>query len=131
MDNEKVCVNLPPAELGKIDVLVAQGLYASRTDVIRSGIRSVLEANAPAVERVMRDQTGVGVFVIDRKSLEATKRSGKRIQVSVVGMVVIKNDVSPALADDAIESVRIFGSLRGPKAVLERIAHKVARGMDR
>ena len=45
METEKVCVNLPAAELGKIDVLVAEGLYASRTDVIRSGIRSVLETH--------------------------------------------------------------------------------------
>lgn len=39
METEKVCVNLPAAELGKIDVLVAEGLFASRTDLIRAGVR--------------------------------------------------------------------------------------------
>lgn len=36
METEKVCVNLSAAELGTIDVLVAQGLYTSRSDLIRA-----------------------------------------------------------------------------------------------
>jgi hypothetical protein len=31
METEKVCVNLSAAELGAIDVLVAQGLFTSRS----------------------------------------------------------------------------------------------------
>src|SRR5947209_18661411 len=52
VETEKVCVNLPAAELGKIDVLVAEGLYARRPDVLRNGIRLVIDDHPAPVQRL-------------------------------------------------------------------------------
>lgn len=130
METEKVCVNLPAAELGKIDVLVAEGLFSSRTDVIRSGIRSVLEANDDAVRRVVRTEARIGYQLLMRSELDAARRSGRKLSLFVVGVLRIQGIVTPDLADATIERIRIFGALRGPAAVLKRIDDRVIRGSD-
>ena len=131
METEKVCVNLPAAELGKIDVLVAEGLYASRTDLIRAGIRSVLEANPEPVDRVVvSGGARVGYRLLTRGELEEWEASGRQVDLFVVGVLRIQNNVSADLAEATIARVRIFGSLRGPAEVLSRIENRVVRGLD-
>ena len=131
METEKVCVNLPAAELGKIDVLVAEGLYASRTDLIRAGIRTVLEANPGPVDRVVvSGGARVGYQLLTRGELEEWKEEGKQLDLFVVGVLRIQNNVSAELAEATIARVRIFGSLRGPADVLNRLEPRVTRGLD-
>ena len=127
METEKVCVNLPAAELGKIDVLVAEGLYASRTDVIRSGIRSVLESHADTVTRVIHSAM-VGYQLLPRIELEQAAKHGRKLSLFVVGVLRIPNSVTPELADAAIDRIRILGAVRGPDEVLRRIDDRIVRG---
>ena len=127
METEKVCVNLPAAELGKIDVLVAEGLYASRTDVIRSGIREVLESHHETVERVVHTAR-MGYQLLTRGELETARHTGRKLSVFVVGVLRITNNVSPDLADAAIDRIRILGAVRGPDEVLRRIEDRIVRG---
>src|SRR5687768_6035794 len=128
MDTEKVCVNLPAAELGKIDVLVAQGLYSSRTDLIRAGIRQVIEENNEAVQRVATGSTGIGYILMTRAELQSAKRSGKKLHFFVVGVLRIEKSISPDLAEEAIERIQIFGSVKGPQPVIDRLGDKIVRG---
>lgn len=128
MDTEKVCVNLAAVELGKIDVLVSQGLFTSRTDLIRAGIRKVLEENGEAVQRVALGAAGLGIMAITRKQLEQARKAGEKLDMKVIGILVIDPDVTPELADTTIHEIRIFGTLRGPKAVLARIGDRVKHG---
>lgn len=131
METEKVCVNLPAAELGKIDVLVAEGLYASRTDLIRAGIRTVLEANPGPVDRVVvSGGARVGYQLLTRGELEDWKARGQQLDLFVVGVLRIQNNVSVELAEATIARIRIFGSLRGPAEVLSRLEARVTRGLD-
>ena len=127
METEKVCVNLPAAELGKIDVLVAEGLYASRTDVIRSGIREILHAHDETVQRVVHSAR-MGYQLLTRGELETARRSGRKLSIFVVGVLRLPNSVSPDLADAAIERIRILGAVRGPDEVLRRIEDRILRG---
>ena len=128
MDTEKVCVNLPAAELGKIDVLVAQGLYSSRTDLIRAGIRRTLEDNDEAVQRVAIGSTGIGYMIMSKAELVEARAAKKKLKYLVVGVLRIEKTVTPELAEEAIEKVQIFGSLKGPPAVIERLGDKVTHG---
>ena len=127
METEKVCVNLPAAELGKIDVLVAEGLYASRTDVIRSGIRHMLEAHEDTVRRVVHSAM-VGYQLLPKSELEVARSHGRKLSLFVVGVMRISNNVSPDLADAAIDRIRILGAIRGPEDVLKRIEDRIIRG---
>ena len=128
MDTEKVCVNLPAAELGKIDVLVAQGLYSSRTDLIRAGIRKTLEDNHEAVHTVIKGGARIGYQILSRAELEMAKRSGTKLTIFVMGVLRIQTDVTPDLADATVEQIQIFGTVKGPKAVLDRLGDKIVRG---
>jgi len=127
METEKVCVNLPAAELGKIDVLVAEGLFASRTDVIRSGIRQVLETHDETVQRVVHTAR-MGYQLLTKAELETARNAGRKLSVFVVGVLRITNNVSPDLADAAIDRIRILGAVRGPDDVLRRIEERIVRG---
>ena len=128
METEKVCVNLPAAELGKIDVLIAEGLFASRTDVIRSGIRSVLEAHDETVRRVARTDARIGYQLMLRSELEAARLQRQKLRVFVVGVLRIQSTVTPELADETIEKIQIFGSLKGPPTVIETLGDRVVHG---
>ena len=130
METEKVCVNLPAAELGKIDVLVAEGLFASRTDLIRAGIRSVIDSHPSPVERVVGTGARVGYQLLMTLELEAARRTGTRLNLFVVGVLRIQSSVTPELADAAVNRIRIFGAVRGPQAVLDRIADRVVHGSE-
>jgi Arc/MetJ-type ribon-helix-helix transcriptional regulator len=128
VETEKVCVNLAAAELGKIDVLVSEGLFASRTDLIRHGIRLVLEGHDDTVRRVAHTGARVGYQLLMRAELEAAKLARRRLSLFVVGVLRIQGTVSPELADQAIERIRIFGAVRGPAAVLDVLDDRIIRG---
>jgi Arc/MetJ-type ribon-helix-helix transcriptional regulator len=130
METEKVCVNLPAAELGKIDVLVAEGLFASRTDLIRNGIRSILDVHDEAVRRVARTEARIGYQLLMKSELESARTAKLPVSLFVVGVLRIQGSVTPELADAAIEKIRIFGTVRGPAAVLARIDDRIIRGGD-
>jgi Arc/MetJ-type ribon-helix-helix transcriptional regulator len=128
MDTEKVCVNLPAAELGKIDVLVAQGLYSSRTDLIRAGIRRTLEDNIDAVQRVATGSAGIGYMIMSRAELMDARAAKKKLKYLVVGVLRIEKSITPELAEETIEKIQIFGSLKGPPAVIDRLGDRVIHG---
>ena len=130
METEKVCVNLSAAELGEIDVLVAQGLYTSRSDLIRAGVRSVTELHEPALLRVRRHATCLGLMVLTRSHLEDVVRDGKRLKVFVVGILRIDSRVSADLADRAIEHVQVLGSIKASAEVLDRLEDRISRNLD-
>lgn len=130
METEKVCVNLSGAELGAIDVLVAQGLYTSRSDLIRAGVRAITEEHEPALHRVTRHATCIGVMALNRAYLEEVRREGKRLKVFVVGIFRLADNVTPELADATLDQVQVLGSIRAPQAVLDRIADRITRNLD-
>ena len=130
METEKVCVNLSGAELGAIDVLVAQGLFTSRSDVIRAGIRTVTEQHGPALQRATRQATCFGVMVLTRSHLQEVVREENRLKVFVVGICRIADDVSPDLAADAIEEIQVVGSLKAQQPVLDRLRDRISRNLD-
>ena len=130
METEKVCVNLSGAELGAIDVLVAQGLYTSRSDLIRAGVRAVTEQHEPGLKRATRHATCFGVMALSRGILQDEVDKGKRLKVFVVGICRIADNVTPELADQAIAEIQVVGSLRAPQAVLDRLGDRVSRNLD-
>jgi Arc/MetJ-type ribon-helix-helix transcriptional regulator len=129
MELEKVCVNITPAELGQLDVLVARGLYTSRTDVIRTGIRLVLEQNESTVTHVVQGSTGFGYMTVARDDLERSRSLGERQRMFVVGVLRFDPSITPDLADATIEHIHILGALKAPKEVLERLGSRVVHGL--
>jgi Arc/MetJ-type ribon-helix-helix transcriptional regulator len=116
--DEKVTINLGCVDLGQIDLLVQEGFYANRTDLIRTAIRNQLSSHGDAVRQaVSRKTLTLGIQHFSKPDLEAVRRSGEKLQVRVLGLASIAPDVTPALALATIESITVLGTLQASPSV--------------
>src|SRR5687767_2688152 len=96
---EKITVNLGLVDLGQIDLLVQEGFYANRTDLIRSAIRVLLASRAAAVEQtVVRRTLVLGSQHFTRGDLERVRDAGEMVDIRVLGLASVAEDVPPELA---------------------------------
>ena len=124
-DSEKITINLGYVDLGRIDLLVREGFYSNRTDLIRTAVRNQLERHADAAERsAQRQGLDLGLRHYGRADLEAAVASGKPLHVRVLGLASIAGDVTPELARAAIGSVEVLGALHASPAVKAALADR-------
>jgi len=125
-DSEKITINMNPVDLGKIDLLVQEGVYSNRTDFIRTAIRSQLEKHTFEVQQtVTRHSYVIGVLAYDRKDLEARRAQGVKLTITVVGMLNLDNDIPPELAAEVIETVQVRGVFNASEAVKAALADRM------
>ena len=124
-DSEKITINLGYVDLGQIDLLVQEGFYANRTDLIRTAIRNQLERHADAATRsAEREGLDLGLRHYGRAELEAARDAGLRLDIRVLGLASIAPDVTPELARAAIGSVVVLGALHASPAVKAALADR-------
>src|SRR3569623_2018919 len=98
-DSEKITINLDPVDLGQIDLLVQEGFYSNRTDLIRTAIRNQLASHADTIRQTVSRKSLVLVLQhYSRAVLEAARQAGQMLHVQVLGMASIDADVTPDLA---------------------------------
>jgi Arc/MetJ-type ribon-helix-helix transcriptional regulator len=125
-ESEKITVNMSIVDLGKIDLLVAEGHYTNRTDCLRTAVRDLLARHARDIDGgTTRRALAVGLMHYDRADLEQRRERGERFAIRAVGMVHLADDIPPDLARDTIESLRVFGVLRCSDAVREALADRI------
>jgi Arc/MetJ-type ribon-helix-helix transcriptional regulator len=116
--DEKITINIGCVDLGQIDLLVQEGFYANRTDLIRTAIRNQLATHGDAVRDVVARKTLVlGIQHYTAADLEAVKASGEKLQIKVLGLASIAHDVTPKLALATIDSLTVLGALHASPAV--------------
>ena len=124
--DEKVSINLGCVDLGQIDLLVQEGFYANRTDLIRTAIRNQLATHADVVRDVVLRKTLVlGIQHYGVEELLAVKAAKQKLQLRVLGLASIAEDVTPALALATIESISVLGTLRAPAAVKAALRSRI------
>src|SRR4051794_40229198 len=124
---EKITVNLGLVDLGQIDLLVAEGFYANRTDFIRTAIRRQLESRAAAVDdTVARRTLMLGTRHVSRRELEELRATGRTTELRVLGLATIADDVPAELARATISAVEVLGAFRAPKEVKDALAGRIA-----
>jgi Arc/MetJ-type ribon-helix-helix transcriptional regulator len=125
-ETEKITINLGPVDLGQIDLLVQEGFYSNRTDLIRTAIRNQLQLHADVVKQtVARKSLVLGLQHYSRADLEAVLKAGEKLQIQVLGLASIGNDVTPELAVATIESVTVLGALHAPAAVKAALGGRI------
>ena len=125
-ETEKITINMSVVDLGQVDLLVAEGFYSSRTDFIRTAIRSQLATHADAVKQsVTRKTLALGVVSYGRLELEAARRAGQQLDIRVVGMVTLEADVTPELAEATIRRLEVHGVFRATDFVKAALADRV------
>ena len=124
--DEKITINLGYVDLGQIDLLVQEGFYANRTDLIRTAIRNQLATHAEAVRQsVARKTLVLGIQHFSADDLRAVQAAGQRLQIRVLGLASIGPEVTPELAAATIDSVVVLGALHASPAVKAALAGRV------
>lgn len=125
-DSEKITINLGYVDLGQIDLLVSDGFYSNRTDLIRTAIRNQLERHSDVVKQsVARHQLDLGLRHFTRQQLEAARGAGETLHIQVLGLAVIAPDVTPDLALETIASIHVLGALQASPAVKAALRDRI------
>jgi len=107
-------------------LLVQEGLYSNRTDFIRTAIRNALDKhNVEIQQSVIRHAFGIGMFHYDRKDFEKVKISGKKLVISIIGMLDLSYNITPELADEVVESVQVRGIYQASEEVKKILADRM------
>ncbi len=125
-ETEKMTVNVGVVDLGHVDLLVQEGFYSNRSDLIRTALRNQLALHADTVKQAVARRTlTVGLQHYSRADLEQAVAAGQRLHIQVVGLARIADDVSPDLAVDAIESVTVLGAFQASAAVRRALSDRI------
>src|SRR5512141_23556 len=125
-ETEKLTINLGVVDLGQIDLLVQEGFYSNRTDLIRTAIRNQLSVHGDEVKRTVARRTLVlGLQHFARADLERALAAGHMLQIQVLGLARIANDVPPELARATIQSVEVLGAFHASAAVRNALVDRI------
>lgn len=125
-ETEKMTINVGVVDLGQVDLLVQEGFYSNRSDLVRTALRNQLALHADTLKQTVARRTLVlGLQHITRADLERAVASGERIRVQVVGLARIADDVTPELARAAIETVTVLGAFQASPAIRKALADRI------
>jgi Arc/MetJ-type ribon-helix-helix transcriptional regulator len=125
-DTEKITINMSAVDLGKIDLVVQEGLYSNRTDFIRTAIRNLLDKhNLEIQQSVTRNSYVVGALIYDKTELEKFRSKGEKIKMTIVGFLHLANDISPELARQVVESIQVRGIFHASDEVKAALADRM------
>ena len=125
-ETEKMTVNVGVVDLGHVDLLVQEGFYSNRSDLIRTALRNQLALHADALKQTLARRTlAVGLMHYGRAELERAVAAGQRLQIQVVGLARVADDVTPELALAAIESVTVLGAFQASPTVRRALSNRI------
>jgi Arc/MetJ-type ribon-helix-helix transcriptional regulator len=125
-ETEKITINLSAVDLGKIDLLVQEGLYSNRTDFTRTAIRNLIDKhNLEIQQSVTRHSYLIGALTYDKSDFEKRKVKGEKIKMTVVGVLHLANDISPDLAREVVESIQVRGIFHASEAVKKALSDRM------
>jgi Arc/MetJ-type ribon-helix-helix transcriptional regulator len=125
-ETEKITINLGYVDLGRIDLLVQEGFYSNRTDLIRTSIRNQLSSHSAEVtQSIDRHMLELGLRDFSAADLEAVRAAGEVLHVKVVGLARIASDVTPDLARATIGSITVLGALQASPEVKKALSDRI------
>jgi Arc/MetJ-type ribon-helix-helix transcriptional regulator len=125
-ETEKITINMSAVDLGKVDLLVNEGMYSNRTDFIRTAIRSQLEKHTFEIQQsVTRHSSVIGVLSYSRADLEKRKQKGEKLSISVVGLLILQPDIPAELAAEVIEEIKVHGMFQASPEVKAALADRM------
>lgn len=125
-DTEKITINLSAVDLGKIDLLVQESLYSNRTDFIRTAIRNLLDKhNFEIQQSVTRNSYVIGALIYNKSDFEKLRSKGARIKMTIIGFLLLANDISAKLAGEVVKSVQVRGIFHASDEVKAALADRM------
>lgn len=114
---EKVSVNMNPATLSGIDLLVDNGYYSNRSDFINQAVREALSRNQTTIDRIAEQNTShsggsrwfLGAYFLRPDELGECARDNRRITISGYGVLHISADCADEDVFKCVESISVKG----------------------
>ena len=117
-DTEKITINLSPMDIGHIDLLVEQGFYANRTDLIKVAIRNQIDKHSDDIKNIhIHKYYVLGVLELTSSNLMSKLASGEKMDIKLIGKLTIHDDVEMDLLIKTINSVRVYGIIKASPSV--------------
>ena len=123
---EKVSVNMNPATLSGIDLLVDNGYYSNRSDFINQAVRAELQRQQNVTERLIRrsekaaeDEYSwfLGIFGITAKMIEDAHAKGECMDVTGYGLLIIHEGCDEEKLFQVIKSIQVRGRVKASASV--------------
>lgn len=125
-DSEKVTINMNVVDLGKVDLLVQEGIYSNRTDFIRTAIRNLLDKHTFEIQQtVSRKSFAIGVLVYNHVDLEKYRQKNEKLNLRVIGLLSLDKNIPIDLALDVIESIQVRGVFNASPALKDALADRI------
>ena len=118
-ETEKLTINLGVVELAQIDVCVEQGIYSNRSDFVRTAVRKALESHSKTIKRQLTPLTPgkkgwekvIGIWKIEKSILEEWAVRNEKVSISIIGMLIISEDITVELFEKAVGKVVLRGKI--------------------
>jgi len=129
MNYEKVSVNVEDKLLAQIDLLIADGFYANRSDFINQGIKSQISKEAKNIDSLINlhakenevdeNQWFIGVANFDKEFLEEVQLQKKKITINGFGVLSFSSGCSDQLIFATVKSISKRIKIHANKNVIE------------
>ena len=124
--DEKITINLGCVDLGQIDLLVPEGFYGNRADLLRTAVRNLIASHQETIRQVVARKTLVlGLQHFSASDLGRVHDAGEMLDIRVLGLASIGADVTPELALATIRSISVLGTLQAAPAVRSALSDRI------
>ena len=124
---EKITINLGFVDLGMIDLLVRESVFANRTDFIRTAIRNELARHEDIASQVkQREAPVLGMRHLTRAELEEARDRGETLDLVVLGLLSLDSSVDAELARSTISSLSVLGAFHASADVRSALSDRIA-----
>ena len=119
----KVSVNMNPATLAAIDLLVEQGHYSNRSDFINHAVRDAIQLHQPIIDMVAATQRSMkgrqwflGLFGITAADV-AAMREDDPVTIRGYGLLSIAEDCDEEKLFACVQSIQVRGKVNATPTV--------------
>ena len=121
----EIKISLKPEVVGKIDLLIENGLYKDKISFLENAINQMLVTHQATIDNFkVKNDFIIGIVNYSAKELERCVADGKKLHIKVIGGLKIDDNVSPELADRAIEKINMAGIFHAPDPIKKVLANK-------
>ena len=123
---DKISVNMNPAVLSQIDLLVDNGYYSNRSDFINQAVRGELQRQQTVIDHIIRrneknakDEYSwfIGIFGMTAKMVEESCCKGESMDITGYGLLVIHEDCDEEKLFQVIKSIKVRGRVKASPTV--------------
>lgn len=121
----KIQIDLEAETIGKIDALIESGLYKDRIAFLENAITQLLEMHQSTLDNLrVKKGFAIGIVKYSSKELEKLLSENKKLDIRLIGSLILDSDVKPELADRVINKINMAGVFKASPEVRKILEHK-------